>query len=149
MAEPKTTETEENASSVPVQAGKPNQQTNTAAIKSQTVQPTSSGDSSQEVVSEGMPFWTIFWAVLIVVVFVLLWTTGKIEAIKKHLHETREQLRKATWPTREELKQHIVVVMLSSLLLAVFTVIADQIVRELIWGALLKDPSTTLGSMIQ
>ena len=149
MAEPKTTETEENASSVPVQAGKPNQQTNTAAIKSQTVQPTSSGDSSQEVVSEGMPFWTIFWAVLIVVVFVLLWTTGKIDAIKKHLHETREQLRKATWPTREELKQHIVVVMLSSLLLAVFTVIADQIVRELIWGALLKDPSTTLGSMIQ
>lgn len=149
MAEPKTTETEENASSVPVQAGKPNQQTNTAAIKSQTVQPTSSGDSSQEVVSEGMPFWTIFWAVLIVVVFVLLWTTGKIDAIKKHLYETREQLRKATWPTREELKQHIVVVMLSSLLLAVFTVIADQIVRELIWGALLKDPSTTLGSMIQ
>lgn len=149
MAEPKTTETEENASSVPVQAGKPNQQTNTAAIKSQTVQPTSSGDSYQEVVSEGMPFWTIFWAVLIVVVFVLLWTTGKIDAIKKHLHETREQLRKATWPTREELKQHIVVVMLSSLLLAVFTVIADQIVRELIWGALLKDPSTALGSMIQ
>ena len=149
MAEPKTTETEENASLVPVQAGKPNQQTNTAAIKSQTVQPTSSGDSSQEVVSEGMPFWTIFWAVLIVVVFVLLWTTGKIDPIKNHLHETREQLRKATWPTREELKQHIVVVMLSSLLLAVFTVIADQIVRELIWGALLKDPSTTLGSMIQ
>ena len=149
MAEPKTTETEENASSGPVQAGKPNEQTNTAAIKSQTVQPTSSGDSSQEVVSEGMPFWTIFWAVLIVVVFVLLWTTGKIDAIKKHLHETREQLRKATWPTREELKQHIVVVMLSSLLLAVFTVIADQIVRELIWGALLKDPSTVLGSMIQ
>ena len=149
MAEPKTTETEENASSVPVQAGKPNEQTNTAAIKSQTVQPTSSGDSSQEVVSEGMPFWTIFWALLIVVVFVLLWTTGKIDAIKKHLHETREQLRKATWPTREELKQHIVVVMLSSLLLAVFTVIADQIVRELIWGALLKDPSTVLGSMIQ
>ena len=149
MAEQKTTETEENASSVPAQAGKPNQQTNNAAVKSQTVQPTSAEDSSQEVVSEGMPFWTIFWAVLIVVVFVLLWTTGKIDAIKKHLHETREQLRKATWPTREELKQHIVVVMLSSLLLSVFTVIADQIVRELIWGALLKDPSTTLGSMIQ
>ena len=149
MAEQKTTETEKNASSVPGQAGKPHRHTNTAAIKSQTAQPTSSKDSSQEVVSEGMPFWTIFWAVLIVVVFVLLWTTGKIDAIKKHLHETREQVRKATWPTREELKQHIVVVMLSSLLLAVFTVIADQIVRELIWGALLKDPSTTLGSMIQ
>ena len=149
MAEPKTTETEGKANSVPVQPGKPEQQTNTSAIKSQTGQPISSGDSSQEVVSEGIPFSYILLAVLIVAVFVLLWTTGKIEAIKKYLHETREQLRKATWPTREELKQHIVVVMLSSLLLAVFTVIADQIVRELIWGALLKDPSTALGGMIQ
>tara|TARA_B100000686_G_C16538473_1_gene836135 strand:+ start:131 stop:541 length:411 start_codon:yes stop_codon:yes gene_type:complete len=135
MAEPKTTEAEGKSNPVPVQ---PEQQTNTSAIKSQTGQPISSGDSSQEVVSEGIPFWTIVWAVLIVVVFVLLWTTGKIEAIKKYLHETREQLRKATWPTREELKQHIVVVMLSSLLLAVFTVAADFIVRQIIWELMLK-----------
>ena len=135
VAEPKTTEAEGKSNPVPVQ---PEQQTNTSAIKSQTGQPISSGDSSQEVVSEGIPFWTIVWAVLIVVIFVLLWTTGKIEAIKKYLHETREQLRKATWPTREELKQHIVVVMLSSLLLAVFTVAADFIVRQIIWELMLK-----------
>tara|TARA_B100001123_G_scaffold384027_1_gene456511 strand:+ start:1594 stop:2046 length:453 start_codon:yes stop_codon:yes gene_type:complete len=148
MAEPKTTEAEGKSNPVPVQPGKPEQQTNTSAIKSQTGQPPLSKESAQVSVFEDVPFWTILWAILIVGVFVLLWTTGKIEAIKKYLHETREQLRKATWPTREELKQHIVVVMLSSLLLAVFTVIADQIVRELIWGALLRDPTTTLGGMM-
>ena len=64
--------------------------------------------------------------------------TGKVEAIKKYINETRDQLRKATWPTRDELKQHIVVVLLSSALLAAFTVAADFVVREIIWGALLN-----------
>ena len=125
MAEPKTTEAEGKANPVPVQSGTPEQQTNNSAIKSQTGQPAPPEEPTQASVPEGVPVWTIVWTVLIVGVFVLLWTTGKIEAIKKYLHETREQLRKATWPTREELKQHIVVVMLSSLLLAIFTVIAD------------------------
>ncbi len=87
---------------------------------------------------EGFPFWEVFWPVLILVVFIALWKSGKITAIKTYIHETREQLRKATWPTAEELKQHIVVVLLSSLLLAAFTVAADFVVREIIWGALLN-----------
>ena len=87
---------------------------------------------------EGFPVSTIVWTVLILVVFGVLWGTGKITAIKTYIHETREQLRKATWPTAEELKQHIVVVLLSSLLLAAFTVAADFVVREIIWGALLN-----------
>ena len=87
---------------------------------------------------EGFPFGAVFWSVTILVVFIALWKTGKVAVIKKYIHETREQLRKATWPTREELKQHIIIVLLSSLLLAVFTVAADFVVREIIWGALLN-----------
>ena len=87
---------------------------------------------------EGFPFGAVFWAVTILVGFIALWKTGKVAVIKKYIHETREQLRKATWPTREELKQHIIIVLLSSLLLAVFTVAADFVVREIIWGALLN-----------
>ena len=87
---------------------------------------------------EGFPFWAVFWTVLILGVFGVLWATGKIGAIKTYIHETRDQLRKATWPTREELKQHIVVVLLSSILLAIFTLIADFGLREIIWGALLN-----------
>ena len=88
--------------------------------------------------SGGVEFWSVFWPALIVAVFLILWRTGKVEAIKKYINETRDQLRKATWPTRDELKQHIVVVLLSSALLAAFTVAADFVVREIIWGALLN-----------
>ena len=88
--------------------------------------------------SGGVEFWSVFWPALIVAVFLILWRTGKVEAIKKYINETRDQLRKATWPTRDELKQHIVVVLLSSALLAAFTVAADFVVREIIRGALLN-----------
>ncbi len=94
---------------------------------------------------EGFPFWEVFWPVLILVVFIALWKSGKITAIKTYIHETREQLRKATWPTAEELKQHIVVVLLSSVLLAAFTVAADFVVREIIWGAMLNGDTVLFG----
>ena len=95
-------------------------------------------DANADNASVGVEFWSVFWPALIVAVFLILWRTGKVEAIKKYINETRDQLRKATWPTRDELKQHIVVVLLSSVLLAAFTVVADFVVREIIWGALLN-----------
>ena len=95
-------------------------------------------DANAENAGVGVEFWSVFWPALIVAVFLILWRTGKVEAIKKYINETRDQLRKATWPTRDELKQHIVVVLLSSALLAAFTVTADFVVREIIWGALLN-----------
>lgn len=95
-------------------------------------------DANADNASVGVEFWSVFWPALIVAVFLILWRTGKVEAIKKYINETRDQLRKATWPTRDELKQHIVVVLLSSALLAAFTVVADFVVREIIWGALLN-----------
>lgn len=103
---------------------------------SETKQP-ASAEANAESPSSGVEFWSVFWPALIVAVFLILWRTGKVEAIKKYINETRDQLRKATWPTRDELKQHIVVVLLSSALLAAFTVAADFVVREIIWGALL------------
>jgi len=81
--------------------------------------------------------WDIFWLVFFLAVFIWMWRTGKIGVIKQYILETREQLRKSTWPTREELKQHIVVVMISSLLLAAFTFAADFLLREIVWGALM------------
>jgi preprotein translocase SecE subunit len=82
--------------------------------------------------------WDIFWLVFFLAVFVWMWRTGKIGAIKQYLLETREQLRKSTWPTRDELKQHITVVLISSLLLATFTFVADNLLTEIVWGALMK-----------
>ncbi len=82
--------------------------------------------------------WDIFWLVFFLAVFIWMWRTGKIGAIKQYILETREQLRKSTWPTRDELKQHITVVLISSLLLATFTFAADFVLREIVWGALMN-----------
>jgi len=106
--------------------------------KTDAAKQAAAADANAENASGGVEFWSVFWPALIVAVFLILWRTGKVEAIKKYINETRDQLRKATWPTRDELKQHIVVVLLSSALLAAFTVAADFVVREIIWGALLN-----------
>ena len=82
--------------------------------------------------------WDIFWLIFFVAVFIWMWRTGKIVAVKQYIIETREQLRKSTWPTRDELKQHITVVLISSLLLATFTFAADFVLREIVWGALMN-----------
>jgi len=82
--------------------------------------------------------WDIFWLIFFVAVFIWMWRTGKIAAVKQYIIETREQLRKSTWPTRDELKQHITVVLISSLLLATFTFVADNLLREIVWGALMN-----------
>ena len=94
-------------------------------------------DSNQNAAGR-FTFWDIFWPVLFLAVFIWMWRTGKIGAIKQYIIETREQLRKSTWPTREELKQHIVVVLISSLILAAFTFAADFLLREIVWGALMN-----------
>ena len=89
--------------------------------------------------------WDIFWLIFFVAVFIWMWRTGKIGAIKQYIIETREQLRKSTWPTRDELKQHITVVLISSLLLAIFTFVADNLLREIVWGALMNSETYLFG----
>jgi len=85
--------------------------------------------------------WTIFWLVVGIAVFVFLWRKGYIAAFRKFIGETREQLHKCTWPTMDELKQHIVVVMISSVMLGVFTVFSDKIVRFIVWDLLMGSDS--------
>ena len=90
--------------------------TNAATISETQQAPQNEPDSDQG----GIGFnWDIFWLIFFVAVFIWMWRTGKIVAVKQYIIETREQLRKSTWPTRDELKQHIVVVLISSLLLAI------------------------------
>ncbi|MDP7011981.1 MAG: preprotein translocase subunit SecE [Verrucomicrobiota bacterium] len=84
------------------------------------------------------PFLGFALIAVALVVFIWMWRTGKIGALKQYIIDTREQLRKSTWPTRQELKQHIVVVLISSLLLAFFTFAADFLLREIVWGAMMN-----------
>ena len=65
------------------------------------------------------------WAGIIAVVFAILWFTGNLVKLRNYVLETREELRKCTWPTWDELRGSTVLVMVSIVLLGVFTVIID------------------------
>ncbi len=70
-------------------------------------------------------FWLVFWVVVIGGSFAYLWRTGQLARFAAYLQETREELKKCTWPSWDELKGSTVVVALSILLLGGFTVLAD------------------------
>jgi preprotein translocase SecE subunit len=68
---------------------------------------------------------TLIWVVVIGVVFGFLWWQGHLKRLAAYVGQTREELRKCTWPTVDELKGSTVVVMMSILLLGGFTVAVD------------------------
>ena len=67
------------------------------------------------------------WAGVFGVVFLILWFTGNLVKLRNYILETREELRKCTWPTWEELRGSTVLVMISIVLLGVFTVAIDYV----------------------
>jgi preprotein translocase subunit SecE len=71
--------------------------------------------------------WIIVWAVVIGAAFAWLWHGGHLARFATYVQQTREELRKCSWPTWTELKGSTVVVGISIVLLGGFTVVVDQI----------------------
>ena len=67
------------------------------------------------------------WAGAIAVTFAVLWYTGNLVKLRNYVLETREELRKCTWPTWDELKGSTLIVAVAIFLLGGFTVIVDQV----------------------
>ena len=65
--------------------------------------------------------------VVVGVVFAFLWWQGHLQRITTYVQQTREELKKCTWPTWDELKGSTVVVSISIVLLGGFTVLADYV----------------------
>lgn len=65
-------------------------------------------------------------------VFAVLWYKGYLVKIRQYVEETKEELRKCTWPTWEELKGNTTVVMITMALLGVFTVVVDFVLARVI-----------------
>jgi preprotein translocase subunit SecE len=76
-------------------------------------------------VSELIP--TLIWLAILGIVFGVLWYLGYVARFANYLKETREELRKCTWPTWEELKGSTAVVMVATLLLGLFTALVDLV----------------------
>jgi preprotein translocase subunit SecE len=73
----------------------------------------------------------LFWVVVVGVVFGLLWWQGQIARLSVYVQETREELKKCSWPTWEELKGSTTLVIITIALLGVFTVVIDYLLTVL------------------
>ena len=71
------------------------------------------------------------WAAAVLIAFAFLWRGGHLLRFAAYVRLTREELRKCTWPTWDELKGSTVVVSVSILILGGFTVLIDQVLFRL------------------
>ena len=72
------------------------------------------------------------WSAVVLGAFGLAWRAGWIGKVATYLDETREELKKCNWPTREELWNSTVLVFLVILALGLFTVGSDYAILKVI-----------------
>ena len=71
------------------------------------------------------------WAVIIGAVFGYLWWQGQVQRLAVYVQETREELKKCTWPTRDELKGSTLLIMIMVAMLGIFVVVVDTFLFKL------------------
>jgi preprotein translocase subunit SecE len=71
------------------------------------------------------------WVAVVGAAFLYLWRKGYIQRVRNYVAETREELRKCTWPNAQELKGSTVVVLVALALLGAFTVGIDLVFQNL------------------
>ena len=74
----------------------------------------------------------LIWVVIVGAVFAFLWWQGQVTRLATYVQQTREELKKCTWPTWDELKGSTVVVSITILLLGAFCFVVDQIFIHLV-----------------
>ncbi len=76
----------------------------------------------------------LIWVGVVGAVFAFLWWKGYLVRLSNYVQLTKEELRKCTWPTWDELKGSTVLVTLSIAILGLFTVAADWVfVHVIFW----------------
>jgi preprotein translocase subunit SecE len=80
-----------------------------------------------------MNFYVMMGVIVVAMVaFIILWRQGAFLRLSNYWNETKEELRKCTWPTWDELTGSTVVVIVSVALLGGFTVIVDFLLASII-----------------
>jgi preprotein translocase subunit SecE len=69
---------------------------------------------------------------VVLAAFAFLWWQGYLKRFANYIAETREELKKCTWATWDELKGSTVVVFITIALLGVFTVLVDWVSSKFI-----------------
>jgi preprotein translocase subunit SecE len=73
----------------------------------------------------------LIWAAVIGGGFAFLWSKGYLVKIRNYFAETQEELKKCSWPSRDELKGSTVVILITTALLGLFTVVTDWVLANL------------------
>ena len=73
--------------------------------------------------------WTkiLIWVVVIGAIFAYLWWQGQVRQLAAYVQETREELKKCSWPTWVELKGSTALIMISIALMGALTEVVDRI----------------------
>jgi len=71
--------------------------------------------------------WIGIWAALGAGLFAWAWKSGNLQKFADYVQQTKEELRKCSWPSWDELKGSTVLVAVCIILLGCFTVAVDQI----------------------
>ena len=76
-----------------------------------------------------MSDWTkiLIWAFIVGAIFAYLWWQGQIRQLASYVQETREELKKCSWPTWVELKGSTALIMIMIALMGAFTEVVDRI----------------------
>jgi preprotein translocase subunit SecE len=74
----------------------------------------------------------ILWVLVIGGLFAFAWWKGYLKRLSFYVLETREELKKCTWPSADELKGSTVVLFVAMTILSLFTVGVDLVVSALI-----------------
>ena len=79
-----------------------------------------------------MNYSILIWVAVLAVAFGFAWYQGYLVELRNYTMETREEMKKCTWPTWAELKGSTVVVMISIALLGLFTFLVDLVFATLV-----------------
>ncbi|HZI32745.1 MAG TPA: preprotein translocase subunit SecE [Candidatus Binatia bacterium] len=71
------------------------------------------------------------WAAVILGVFAYLWWQGQIQRLAVYVTETREELKKCSWPTWQELKGSTALITIMVALLGGFVVLVDTVLFKI------------------
>jgi len=74
------------------------------------------------------------WAAIIVAVFGYLWWQGQIKSLTVYVQETREELKKCSWPSWSELRGSTLLIITMVGLLGLFVFVVDVILKKIFIG---------------
>jgi preprotein translocase SecE subunit len=108
-------------------------QAGSTAPAGSTAAPSASAPGAARNPAKGGNQWLgpLIWTAVIGGVFAFLWSKGYLVKIRNYIAETQEELKKCSWPSREELKGSTVVIVITTALLGLFTVGVDWILSNL------------------